>query len=188
MKTKLFLLVHLLLVSLAFSQEILTVALKKESVIIERIPFKYNLENHKFSLKQYSDNLIEQKVIIDNLIISEFIELSKNQDGKYWTDDELKDRILVDYNKEINFNKAFEKLNPKTKNEIKMLKKEIKEYNSFKNEWKTYPISISRPIYSKDNKYAILAIEQGNNGGNVSLFQKENELWSFVGYITRWAY
>ena len=47
---------------------------------------------------------------------------------------------------------------------------------------------ISEPIYSEDKKHLIIGISHGNNGGEIRLYQKQENYWVFVLNISRWAY
>ena len=47
---------------------------------------------------------------------------------------------------------------------------------------------ISEPIYSEDKKHLIIGISNGNNGGEIRLYQKQENSWVFVLNISRWAY
>jgi hypothetical protein len=49
-------------------------------------------------------------------------------------------------------------------------------------------LSVSKPIYSSNGKYAIIGFSRGNNGGQITLYEKINENWKIKKQLSKWAY
>ena len=106
-----------------------------------------------------------------------------------WTEKELPNKILVGNEEFISVKKGLEILTWNTKQDKKRVKKEIRDYNNRRTDWRNYPISMSKPIYSRNKDYALIEFINGNNGGNVSLFhKKDGQNWKYLEDIYSWAY
>ena len=168
------------------AQNLLEVTLEGKSTIVYKKPAKPKLpffilyEREFFNEKNKSDSLNIRELMskIDTLEI----------DYTSWTNDELKSQIIVSKNKKIDLKMEMLKVSEKPKTEQKKLKKEIKGFNNNKSGWRNYPLSISRPIISKDGKMALITIIRGNSGGSTELYKMENGKWKYFEHLERWAY
>ena len=159
------------------AQNIIDVALAEKSLIVyekpakPKLPFSILYEKEFFNGKNKSDSLNVRELMskVDTLDI----------DYSKWTENELKNRIVVSKGKKIDL---------KPKAEQKKFKKEIKGFNNNKSGWRNYPLSISRPIISNDGKMALITIIRGNSGGSTELYKMENGKWEYFEHLERWAY
>lgn len=168
------------------AQNIIDVALAEKSLIVyekpakPKLPFSILYEKEFFNGKNKSDSLNVRELMskVDTLDI----------DYRKWTENELKNRIVVSKGKKIDFKKEMLKMSDKPKAEQKVFKKEIKGFNNNKSGWRNYPLSISRPIISNDGKMALITIIRGNSGGSTELYKMENGKWEYFEHLERWAY
>ncbi|RKN01786.1 hypothetical protein D7036_17375 [Aquimarina sp. BL5] len=163
--------------------------------LIYQKPYKFKVDNDKWANRNRLGSLKEQKIILDNpniltdsLTIVELFENAKIQDLKNWNKDELKNVYLISNNQNLSFRKVQRELELSEKEQIKKLKKQIRQFNNNKSKWRSFPISISRPIYTNDKKYALIAYNLGNNGGKIVIYKLDGENWIFAGEPKRWAY
>jgi len=168
------------------AQNLLEIALEEKSLIVYAKPAKPKLshfalyEKEFFIGKNKSDSLNVRELIskIDSLEI----------DYSHWTKDELKTKIIVSKGKKINLKSEMLRVSEKSKIEQKKLKKEIKGYNNNKTGWRSYPLSVSRPIISNDGKMVLITIIRGNSGGSTELYKMESGKWKHFENLQRWAY
>ena len=169
------------------AQNLLENVLKDKSLIVYDKPTKPKLpyfilydEKDFFTGKSKPDSLNVRELMskIDTLEI----------DYSNWTKDDLKNRIIVSKGKKIDLKQEMLKISGKPKIEQKKLKKEIRGFNNNKSGWRSYPLSISRPIISNDGKMALITIIRGNSGGSTLLYKMENDEWKYFEYLERWAY
>ena len=179
-----FLLVHLS----AYSQNLINESLKDRSLIVIKEPFKFTLNQNPWRIKMYLDRINENNSFNDTLLLTNLIDRSKTQDSSVWSSDEITGRILINKGQQIRTKKTIMELDSISDEDRRSLKKQIRKYNNQTSGWRKYPISVSRPICSNDNNYCIIAIEEGNNGGEIGLYELNNDSWSFVGYLDKWAY
>lgn len=170
-------------------------ALVEKSKLVYEKPFNFNIKNNKWKLKYRMELLREQKldsnnsnILCDSLIIKELCEKAVNQKPKNWSKEEFKNIYLVKKTEYLNFKDIKEALNLTEKSEIKKMRKQIRQYNNYNNKWRSFPLAVSRPVYSDNKKYALIAFKYGNNGGQIIVYQKIKENWIFGGVIEGWAY
>ncbi|MEL7120584.1 MAG: hypothetical protein AAFO07_14120 [Bacteroidota bacterium] len=53
---------------------------------------------------------------------------------------------------------------------------------------KLFPIEISRPLFSKDQKIAIVVLSMGNDTGRMSIYKYQDSAWKFVVNFMEWIY
>ncbi|PWH81482.1 hypothetical protein DIS18_14465 [Algibacter marinivivus] len=177
------------------SQSLIEAAITGKSKIVYEKPFKFNIKNGKWDLKYRMESLNEQKsnpnksnILTDSLIVKELCKKAENQKLKNWSEEELDNIYLAKNTEYLNIKTIKNTLNLTQKSEIKILKKQIRQYNSYKNKWRSFPLSLSRPVYSENKEYALIAFNYGNNGGEIVIYQKIKENWINVGVIEGWAY
>ncbi|AXT59269.1 hypothetical protein D1816_02530 [Aquimarina sp. AD10] len=188
MKKLLYLFVILLSYNLS-SQDVLDLALIDKTKIVNKEGYKPNLKTDKWNINNYLYELNESKLILnDSMILIELISKSTTQNLMEWNVDELNEVYLTKKNQKIIINTALEAIKPKSKEQQRELKRKIRQYNNNPNKWRGWPLSISRPIFSDDNKYSIISFKFGNNGGYSSLYQNLNEEWKLIGVFNRFAY
>lgn len=171
-----------------YSQTLIDESLKDRSLIVITEPFKFTLDQNPWRIKMYLERINENSSFDDTLLLINLIEKSNAQDSSSWRSDELPGRVLIDKGEKIRTKKAITELDLISDEDRKTLKKQIRKYNNQTSEWHKYPISVSRPICSKDNNHCIISIEEGNNGGEIGLYEFKVDKWYFVGYLNKWAY
>ena len=169
-------------------------ALSEKSNIVVKKPTKIYLDHYIYITKEFLDWLDLKKVEFnkkDTTEIRVLIDKAKSNQPNYneWTKKELSNKILIEQNEFINIKNGLKIIPWETKEDKKRIKKEIRKYNNRGTEWRSFPISMSRPVYSDNGEYALRGFIRGNNGGNVSLYQKYNgQNWKYVVDIYGWAY
>ncbi|WP_291083322.1 hypothetical protein [Flavobacterium sp. BFFFF1] len=161
----------------SFSQDLIDVALRNKSVLIL---------NEAYIIPNSQINYLELDSI-DKSIIEEFKLQANEQKASNWNESDFKDRILIKNKERINVDKVLTLSPNLTDRQKKDLRKAIKIYNSTDDEWRTFPLQISKPLYSKQRDYAVIGFIDGNSGGTINLFHLENGEWKSIGG-TRWAY
>lgn len=164
-------------------------------ILVHQKPYKFKVENDKWNFRNRLISLNEQKsiqnnpnILTDSLKIVELFQNAEVQDSMNWQKDELPKVYLISESKNLNFRNIRNELNLVEKKEIKELKKQIRQFNNNRSKWRSFPISISRPIYSNDKKYALIAYNFGNNGGSIMIYKLDGKKWIFAGEPERWAY
>ncbi|SHJ27772.1 hypothetical protein [Aquimarina spongiae] len=171
------------------SQDLLDLALVDKTKIINKDGYKPNLKTDKWNIYNYLYELNESKRILnDSITLIELISKSTTQNLTEWKVDELNEVYLIKKNQKISINAALESIKPKSKEQERELKRKIRQYNNNPNKWRGWPISISRPVYSNDNKYSVISFKFGNNGGYSCLYQNLNQEWKLIGVFNRFAY
>lgn len=148
--------------------------------------YTYPIELNDYDIEYYLENLYDNYSAEDSINLIRLITKynSKLPAKENWTRMDFESVYLLRPNEKIDINKYIEIDSSRT---IKEIKKEIKNYESSSN-WTSIPMKISNIIESDDHTLSIIAIEYGNNGGQVSLFHMVNGKWAFVGNLKRWAY
>lgn len=166
------------------AQNLLEIVLEGKSQIIYEKPAKPKLPSY------YEEDFLNRKNKSDSLNIRDLISKvdSIKIDYSNWTKAELKTKIIATKGTKIDLKREMLKASKRSKTEQKILKKEIKGFNNYKNGWRNYPISISRPIISKNRKMALITIIRGNSGGSTLLYKMENKKWKYFECLERWAY
>jgi len=193
MKKSIYILLVLTFPLVSRSQALLEVALKDKSNIIINKPFKIDLENYTFNARDfygYLDLIDSSFPITDTTKLKEFIALAKaaKPDLNPWIKEEMPNKIIIALEEYIKPKIGLETIGWKTKEEKKAILKEIRKYNGRGTEWRSFPLTMSRPVFNSDTTLALIGLIRGNNGGNVSLYRKENEAWLWVCELKRWAY
>ncbi|WP_025742961.1 hypothetical protein [Aquimarina pacifica] len=172
-----------------YSQDLLDLALVHKTKIIDKEGYKPNLKTDKWNINNYLYELNESELTLnDSIILIELISKTNTQNLTEWKVDELNEVYLTKKNQKISINAALESIKPKSKEQQRELKRKMRQYNNNPSKWRGWPLSISRPVFSDDNKYSIISFKLGNSGGYSSLYQKLNEEWKLIGVFNRFAY
>lgn len=195
MKSFLLFIIIFQLSNFCFSQDLMEVTIQDKSKIIYEEPFKFKMKTGKWNLKYKMEYLLEHKkninnlnIITDSLIIKELCEKAKTQNFNKWSPKEFNNAYLISNTDYLNYRKIRDSLKLSEKKEIKKLRKQINQFNNNKNEWRSFPLSLSRPIYTDDKAYALIAFNYGNNGGQIIIYKKIKNNWINAGIIEGWAY
>ncbi|WP_299316037.1 hypothetical protein [uncultured Aquimarina sp.] len=171
------------------SQDLLGLALADKTKIITKEGYKPNLKTDKWNVNNYLYELNESKPILkDSIILIELISKTVTQNLTEWKVDELNEVYLIKKDQKISIKAALKSVKPESKEQERELKRKIRKYNNNPNRWRGLPLSISRPVFSDDNKYGMISFKFGNNGGYSSLYQNLNEEWELIGIFNRFAY
>lgn len=175
-------------------QTLLESALNGKSNIVVEKPTKINLGNYNFKTREFLNWLDLNKAEFDKKDTTEIktlINKAKSSKPIYkgWTEKELPNKILIGHNEFISIKNGLEIIPWETKEDKKRIKKEIRKYNNRGTEWRSFPLSMSRPVYSDNREYALIGFIRGNSGGNVSLYKKNDlQNWKYIEDIYGWAY
>jgi len=165
-----------------FSQDLMQIAMKDKPVIVIDDAFLISED----MIHYINTSALEFK--LDQAIISDFkLELRK-QHISVWNQSDFIDRIVVKENEKIDKNRLnnfFKNLNSTQKLNLEIA---VKNYNMDVQEWRKFPLKISKPIYSSSKDFAMIGFIFGNDGGQISVYNFQNEKWNFVGNLTKWAY
>jgi len=171
---------------------LLDTATKNSGLFISAYPVKkINLNLSDTFL--YRDYLkYEYNYNIDEALLIDLINNSKNPDTTKWSESDFKDFVLVetpdDY---INPKSIIKKFDLTDKSQIKKLKRQIADFND------SHPFNkniyyFSRPVFDKTKRYAIISHGNGNKGlmgrDYISLFHYNGYTWTKIGVVTRWIY
>lgn len=159
-------------------QNLIELVIKDKSLLIYEEA--YNLKEADPFL--YSDNDKEMNKYLFENFSSQIEELKNSK----WKKSDFVDKLVVSENKKIRkreFSIIFKNLSVKKR---KILKRQIKYLNSKKKGLRSFPLKVSKPMYSKDNKFAILGILYGNKSGEYFLFEKINNEWKINKKLNWW--
>lgn len=171
-----------------FSQEVLDVALSDKTKLIKENIYQFYLKNSKWDIGNYLNTLDEQKLKIDSLTFVQLINKTLETKSKKWKKEDFKNAYLIKEGEILSVKKVLSELEIKDKKEVKNLKKQIRQYKNRPNEWRGWPISISKPIFSNDKQFCVIGFVFGNNGGHTELYKKSNSKWERIGIFNRFAY
>ncbi len=171
-----------------FSQEVTDVALSDKTKLISENVYQFHLKNSKWDIGNYLYTLDEQKLKIDSLTFVQLINKTLETKAGKWKKEDFKNAYLIRKGEVLSVKKVLSELGIKDKKEIKTIKKQIRQYNNRPNEWRGWPMSISKPIFSDDKQFCIIGFEFGNNGGYTELYNKSESKWKRVGIFNRFAY
>lgn len=132
-----------------FSQEIMDVALADKTKLISENVYQFHLKTNKWDIKNYLYTLDEQQVKIDSLTFVELIHKTIEQDPEKWRKRDFKNIYLIKKGEKLSSKKVLSELGIYDNKQIKLIKRQIKQYNNRPNEWKGWPLSISKPIFFK---------------------------------------
>ncbi len=193
MKKSIYILWIFTLPLVSHSQTLLEAALKDKSNIIINKPTRIQLKNYAFNSRDFYGHLdligssFPKK---DTAKLKKFITFTKYAKPNLspWKKEEIPNKIIIALEEYIKPKIGLETIRWKTKEEKKAILKEIRKYNNRGTEWRSFPLAMSRPVFNDDTTLALVGFIRGNNGGNVSLYRKENEGWLWVCELKRWAY
>ena len=131
---------------------------------------------------------------IDTKRLAEIIAASSTVDTARWDEQELAGIIWVDNRKQrLSINDLLRSFQSEDKQLIKDYRRRIKKYNSgivtdSNNFYDGLVSSLSKPVFDKERRYAVLMRDYFHSGGEILLFEKEKEDWHIVGVLDKWAY
>ncbi|MGC6431262.1 MAG: hypothetical protein ACON5F_09500 [Jejuia sp.] len=164
----------LLIPLFGFLQDLLNVAVQDKSKIINQKPFKFKLKEGKWEMKYRMESLSERTLkypnsykLTDTSVVVELCKNSKKQDSKNWSQEEFKNVFITEDSKFLNFKEIRTNLRLEERQEIKKLRKQVNSYNFNRRSWRDFPLSLSRPIYTNNGKYALIAFKYGNERGEI---------------------
>lgn len=170
----------------SFSQNIWTVALSDKSELIYEESIKFNLKNSKWYISDYL-YMMEPKTI-DSITLVQMINTALGQKKIKWPKANFKNRYLVEKDGILLSKKIFSELADLSKAEKKQIKKKVRQYNNFPDEYRSWPISITNPVYSEDKTYCMIGFIFGNNGRHTELYKKTEGTWKRVAIIQKSAF
>lgn len=177
------------------SQKLLESILPEDAVLITREPFNYKITNSKYDIDSRLNSLREQRlhsknddILIDSIIVKKLCLKAENLDSTLWKPNELLNSYLTTHSKLLNFKEITTYLKIDDKGKLKELRKKINQYKYEPHKWRSYPISLSRPVYTDDRNYALVIFKYDNNGGEINIYRLINNKWIFAGRIENWSY
>ena len=171
-----------------FSQDIMDIALSDKTKLINEDVYQIRLKNDKWNISNYLNALNEQGIINDSIVLVNLINKSLKTKPEKWKKENLKKAYLVKKSQKILQKKVLAEIEILDKREIKTIKRQIRQYNNRPNEWRGWPMSISKPIFSDNNQFCIIGFQFGNNGGYTELYKKVDSKWKQIGIFNRIAY
>lgn len=160
------------------------IALKDKLLIIKSEAFEIK---QKLKLLDFRE-VNEQCNKIDKTLLEDLKLQSEKEQKSIWEKSDLKNRLIINPNEKINLDSVKTVINALDKSQKKHLLKEIKKYNANEMVYRDFPLEVSKPIYSSDRKFAVIAFSRGNNGGEMVLYKLVGEKWEVECGLTRWAY
>lgn len=160
-----------------------------------RKDYGFILSEKKWNI-QYSFNRILNKEEIE-ILDKKQIEDFSNTITKYhfvnekWSNSDVgSDFYIIKENQKLSIDsvKVYSVKNKFSSENEKKLTKQIKNYQNNINEWRHFPISISDIIYSSDKTLALVAINRGNDGGEIVVYRNNSDNWILIGNILGWSY
>ncbi|TMM55971.1 hypothetical protein FEE95_15115 [Maribacter algarum] len=193
MKRAFLLLLFFLFSAVIYSQSLLQAATKNRSNLVAKEPVKIYLDNYKFKAREFYGYLGFLETDFSKNDTTELKELiTKAMDSEpdltKWTEKEIPNKILVEPDKFVKPKIGLEKIKWTTKEEKKAIIKEIRKYNRMKVMWPSFPLYLSRPVYSKSGNYALIGLVNGGSTGAVILYKKKDEKWTEVADLKSWVY
>lgn len=160
------------------------IALKDKPLIIKSEAFEIK---QKLKLLDFRE-VNEQCNKIDKTLLEDLKLQSEKEQKSIWEKSDLKNRLIINQNEKINLDSVKTVINALDKSQKKHLLKEIKKYNANEMVYRDFPLEVSKPVYSSDRKFAVIAFSRGNNGGEMVLYKLVGEKWEVECGLTRWAY
>lgn len=191
---KLIIFVFLLSIKFASAQEniVLDSILKNGGYIYSNFPLKTFINESiydelKSKITDGNSNLLNLEN--DSILKNDFPKRINFNQVKLWSNEELKNKYLVDIDvTTLSFGKVNKILNLTNPEEIEVLKNQIKTFNNRFNDWSKFPVQITRPYFSYSKTYAIIVFQFGNDSGQSILLKKIDGVYQFYTYINNWAY
>ncbi|WP_447637750.1 hypothetical protein [Flavobacterium microcysteis] len=180
-KKLLYIFTVLLTVATCFGQDLPQSVLKEDEIIINSDAFEI-----KSKLKRIDVRSLE--VPLDKAILDDLKTQAEKEKPTIWRPSEFDNRIVVSKKRSIDIETAKSILQFQDKEKRKSLIRDFKKYNSGEMFYRSFPLSISKPIYSTDGKYAVIGFSRGNNGGRILLYERIENSWRLVNTLDRWAY
>ncbi|CAL2059241.1 hypothetical protein [Tenacibaculum sp. 190524A05c] len=169
-----------------FSQEVIHAAILNKTKLINENVGHFNLENDKWSIDNYLYTMNEN--IIDSLTFVKLINKAILEKSEKWRKGEIENTYLVEKDEILTIKKVLSELNHLNKKEIKTIRKQIRQFKNRPREWRTWPISITKPIFSDDHQFCIIGFVFGNTGRHTELYKKTNLKWEQIGTFNMWAH
>lgn len=169
-----------------FSQELMNVAVSNKTKLINEAVGKFNLDNDKWDIENYLYTM--NHGIIDSLTFVELINKAVINKKEKWKKADITNIYLVKKGEVLSVKKVLSELNGLEKQEIKTLKKQIRQYKNNPKKWRSWPVSVSKPVFSNDKQYCILGFVFGNSGGFTELYKKEDSQWKRIAIFNRYAF
>lgn len=174
----------LFITQISFGQNLMEIALKDKPLIIESEAFEIK---QKLKLMDFRD-VNEQCNKIDKTLLEDLKLQSEKEQKSVWEKSDFKNRLVINPNEKINLDSVKTIVNALDKSQRKLLIKEIKKYNANEMFYRNFPLEVSKPIYSSDEKFAVIGFSRGNNGGEIVLYKLVGEKWEVECGLIRWAY
>jgi hypothetical protein len=131
---------------------------------------------------------------IDTKRLAEIIAASSSVDTTRWDELELVGVVWVDNSTQrLTINDLLHSLPSADKQLQGEYQKRIRKYNggiatASNNFYDGLVASLSKPVFDKERRYAVLMRDYFHLGGEIFLFEKEKEAWHIVGILDKWAY
>ena len=173
-------------------KSLMDTATKNSGLFISAYPVKkINLNlSDTFLYRDYLKQ--EYNYNIDEVLLIDLINSSKNPDTTKWAENDFTNLVLVETSDDyINPRDVIKKFSLTDKSQIKILKKQIADYND------SHPFNrniyyFSRPIFDRTKTYAVISHGNGNKGlmgrDYISFFHYNGNTWTKIGVVTRWIY
>lgn len=131
---------------------------------------------------------------IDIQRLAEVIAASSTVDTTRWNEQELVGVVWVDNRAQrLSVTDSLISLLLADRQLLKDYQKRIRKYNSgiataSNNFYDGLVASLSKPVFDKERRYAVLMRDYFHLGGEILLFEKKKEGWHIVGVLDKWAY
>ena len=137
-------------------------------------------------LKEVSGTVVSTQTFV------ELVANSENVDTTNWTDDELKNFILIKPGDDFVYKKdVFKKFHVTDKKQEKYYRKIVSDFN-YTSSWDKNIYFFSKPVFDDTKQFAIVRYDNGHSGlaggGSVTLYHFENNAWRKIGNIETWVY
>ncbi|MEN0082579.1 hypothetical protein [Flavobacterium lindanitolerans] len=180
-KKILYIFTALLTSATCFGQDLPQSVLQENEIVIDCDAFEI-----KSKLKEIDVQSLEFP--IDQAILDDLKIQAEKEKPTIWRPSEFPNRIIVSKKRPIDIETAKSILQFHDKEKRRSLIRDFKKYNSGEMFYRSFPLSISKPIYSADGNYAVIGYSRGNNGGRILLYMRIENSWKVINNLKHWAY
>lgn len=160
------------------------IALKDKTLLIEKEAFEIRKILNSLDIRFINGAFH----IIDKRDIDDLKFQSEKEQKSSWKKSNFKNGIVINSKEKINLDSIKVITNSLDKKQKKIFIKEIKKYNANDAFYRSFPLKVSKPIYSSDEKLAIIGFSRGNSGGEIVLYKLVDEKWIAKSTLEKWAY